>query len=223
MRAFIGGSGFTSDLGFEQKIVKTQFGNVLLFVKNKNIFLPRHGKSNSIPPHGINHRANICALNVLGVETIIAINSVGSLKQSLKPGSIVIPHDYVDFLPKSFFDFELTSITPELDAHLLKKIKQAAKKVKVLVKTGVYVQTHGPRFETKAEIAIIKKWGHVVGMTMASEATLAQELGIPYASICTVDNYANGLIKKPLSLDTLKKTQVKTQPKILKIIKELMK
>ncbi|MFH1126407.1 MAG: 6-oxopurine nucleoside phosphorylase, partial [Candidatus Altiarchaeota archaeon] len=63
---------------------------------------------------------------------------------------------------------------------------------------GVYVQTAGPRLETKAEINVIKKWGDVVGMTMASEAILAQERGLAYAAVCTVDNYAHGISKEIL-------------------------
>ncbi len=225
--AFIGGSGFSKRKlfdGFEKSYVKTQYGNVLLFVKGKVIYLARHGIHKSIPPHRINHRANICALNLLGAERIIGINSVGSLKETIKPGSIVVASDYVHLDPPSFHDFELKAITPQLDTDLIKKIKAAAKKAKVTTKnTGVYIQTKGPRFETKAEVSIIKKWGDIVGMTMASEATLAQEIGLPYASICAVDNYANGISKKKLTEATLKKTHEKTQPKMEKIIKELMR
>ena len=72
--AIIGGSGLQAEKflkGFEQQIIKTMYGNVLLFSKNKIVFLPRHGKNKNIPPHRVNHKANICALNLLGVEKII--------------------------------------------------------------------------------------------------------------------------------------------------------
>lgn len=224
--AFIGGSGFKREhflKDFKQHVVKTMYGNVLLYVKDKVVFLPRHGKNGNIPPHRISHKANICALNLLGVEKIFAINSVGSLNEKIKPGTLLIPDDYVDFSPDTFFEIELRSIAPELSEKLRKELIDAAKKARTAVKTsGIYVRTRGPRFETKAEIKVLKKWGDVVGMTMTQEATLAQELGLPYACICTVDNYVHGLSKKKLSEEQVHAVQKKNAPKIEKIIKEII-
>ena len=70
-------------------------------------------------------------------------------------------------------------------------------------KGGVYIQTIGPRLETKAEINLLKRYGHVVGMTMASEATLCMERELAYASICSVDNYCNGVLKEPLTMEEI--------------------
>ena len=75
------------------------------------------------------------------------------------------------------------------------------------VARGVYVETTGPRLETRAEIAFFKTVGDVVGMTMASEATLASEIGVPYASLCTVDNFAHGIADEPLSFEGIRETQ----------------
>lgn len=223
--AIIGGSGIENKEflnEFKQEIVKTMYGNVLLFVKGKTVFLPRHGKNKTIPPHKINHKANICALNLLGVEKIFSLCSVGSLKESIKPGSIVVPNDYVDFSPDSFLEFEMKFITPSIDRGLIKEIKDASKKAKVNVrKTGVYVQSRGPRLETKAEVKIIKRWGDIVGMTMAKEAYLAQELGIPYASICSVDNYANGIKSKRLKSEDIQKRAEKNSKKLIRIINKV--
>jgi 5'-methylthioadenosine phosphorylase len=195
-----------------------------LFTKDKVVFILRHGKNKNIPSHRINHKANICALNLLGVEKIIGINSAGSLNEKIKPGTLLLPSDYINFKPKSFFDFELRSIVPELNKDLLKDVKQAAKKAKVTVKgSGVYMISKGPRYETKAEIKIIKKWADIVGMTMAHEATLSQELGLKYACICSVDKYANGIAKKKLTEEQIEKKQKLNQPKIEKILKELIK
>ncbi len=225
--AYIIGSGFAAShllKDFDQAIVKTQYGNVLLYRKRKSIILLRHGKNLSIPSHRINYKANICALNLDGVERIVGINSVGSLKEAIVQGSLIIPDDYIDFLPQSFCDFELKTIIPALDGQVRAWLISAAKKSGVSVRTsGIYVNMCGPRFETAAEISVIRKWGHVVGMTMAKEATLAQELGIPYACICSVDNYAHGIGKHALSGDSLKKVYKKTQPKIEKILNLLMK
>jgi 5'-methylthioadenosine phosphorylase len=225
--AIIGGSGFSSEKflkGFKQHIVKTMYGNVLLFVKDKVVYLYRHGKNRNIPPHRINHKANICALNLLGVEKIIGLNSVGSLNEKIKPGSIIVADDYVNFNPESFFEFELRFVVPEINDKLRKDIISGAKKAKITVKSkGTYVQMKGPRYETKAEIKIIKKYGDIVGMTMASEATLSKELGLPYASLCVVCNYANGIGKKKFDSGGLEKYQKKLQPKVEKIVKEIIK
>ena len=132
--AIIVGSGFQTSKsikGFKQEIVKTMYGNVLLFLKDKVVYLPRHGKNKNIPPHRINHKANICALNLLGVEKIFAVNSSGSLNEKIKNGSLVVPDDYVNFNPESFFEFEIRHIVPELSEGLRKEIKAAANDRKV--------------------------------------------------------------------------------------------
>ncbi len=142
----------------------------------------------------------------------------------IKPGTIIIPDDYVNFNPDSFFEFEFRSISPEISEGLRKDIISAVKKVKIVARNKAsYVQTKGPRYETKAEVKVIKKWGDIMGMTMAHEATLSRELGIPYASICSVDNYANGISKAKMDEDKIEKIQKKNLPKIEKIIKEIIK
>jgi 5'-methylthioadenosine phosphorylase len=83
---------------------------------------------------------------------------------------------------------------------------------------GVYVQTTGPRLETPAEVAHFATLGDIVGMTMASEATLANELDIPYAAVCSVDNYCNGLVERPLTFDQIRVTQERTQAALIPIV-----
>jgi purine nucleoside phosphorylase len=164
------------------------------------VFLRRHG-TEGIPPHRINHRANVYALKKLTVTEVIGINSVGSLSENVPPGHIVIPHDYCSpWAIMTFYEHHVVHITPALDAALRKKLIQAAARANVAHETeGVYIQTTGPRLETKAEIALLKNFGLVVGMTMAHEATLCQEVGLAYASICSVDNYCHGIIEAPLT------------------------
>jgi 5'-methylthioadenosine phosphorylase len=159
------------------------------------VFLRRHG-TEGIPPHCINHRANIYALKKLTVTEVIGVNSVGSLSEQVPPGHIVIPHDYCSpWAIMTFYEHHVVHITPALDAALREKLLQAAARANVAHQTeGVYIQTIGPRLETKAEIALLKNFGLVVGMTMAHEATLCQEVGLAYASICSVDNYCHGII-----------------------------
>lgn len=172
-------------------------------------FLPRHGQDHRIPPHKLNHRANVWALKEVGVTHILGTSSTGSLKKTIRPGTFVVPHDFVGFwnIP-TYHDDRVVHATPTLDDSLRSALVAAAKDARASAKTrGVYVQTTGPRLETQAEIAFFKTIGDVVGMTMASEATLASEVEIPYASLCTVDNFAHGIVDEPLSFERIRETQ----------------
>jgi purine nucleoside phosphorylase len=190
----------------ETRVMETPFGEpsdhcAIGLLKGKEmVFLRRHG-TEGIPPHCINHRANIYALKKLTVTEVIGVNSVGSLSEQVPPGHIVIPHDYCcPWAIMTFYEHRVVHITPALDAALRKKLIQAAARANVAHTTeGVYIQTIGPRLETKAEIALLKNFGLVVGMTMSHEATLCQEVGLAYASICSVDNYCHGIIEAPLT------------------------
>lgn len=184
------------------------------------IFLARHGKDHRIPPHKLNHRANLWALKDLGATHILATSSTGSLKKAIRPGTFVVPDDFIGFwgIP-TFHDDRVVHVTPSLDDGLRAAFVAAAKAAKASVRDGgVYVQTTGPRLETRAEIAYFKTIGDVVGMTMASEATLASELGIPYASLCTIDNFGNGIVDEPLSFERIRETQHRNADLTRKIV-----
>jgi len=173
-------------------------------------FLARHGPSHRVPPHRVNHRANLWALKEAGADRILATSSVGSLKLPLRPGTFVVPHDFVSFwnIP-TFFDEEVRHVTPSIDEALRKTLLASARTARARASPkGIYVQATGPRLETKAEITFFKKLGDVVGMTVASEATLARELGIPYAALCSVDNYCHGLTPKPLAFKEIQGKQI---------------
>ena len=165
----------------------TPFGPAEVYI-GKIVLLNRH--LNRTPPHQINHKANLAAMKILGVDRLIVIGSTGSMKETIPPGSLVIPDDY--FSPwdiPTLHDNDVfhipPSIDPDLRAELAGLIPEAV--------PGTYFQTHGPRFETRSEIACFARDTDVVGMTVASELTLANELGIKCAALCTVDNYANGI------------------------------
>jgi len=180
----------------EEKEVETIYGSVYLLVTDAYVFSPRHGKESNIPPHRINYNAIISAFKELGAERIVGATSVGSLKRDITPRSLVVPHDYISLcgIPTIYGD-ELVHITPGLDEGLRTAILNVAKELDIkLVAKGVYFQTSGPRLETRAEINFMKNYADIVGMNMASEATLAKELGLRYANISTVDNYAHGII-----------------------------
>ena len=184
------------------------------------VVLARHGRGHRVPPHRLNHRANLWALKQLGVTHILATSSTGSLKAAIRPGTFVVPHDFVAFwnIP-TFHDDTVHHATPSLDEGLRKALAKAAKAAGATARPrGVYVQTTGPRLETRAEIAHFSSLGDVLGMTMASEATLASELGIPYAALCSVDNYCNGIVNRPLTYEAIQKTQRKNADAVRKIL-----
>lgn len=206
------------------KNLKTPYGKINYYQAKNCIFVPRHGIEENIPPHRINHLANIYGLKKLGIKYIFSFNSVGSLKKELKPGELVIPDDYINFEPLTFYNRKIKHITPEISPKLRKILIKILKKLKLRFKDkGVYFQTKGPRLETRAEINLIKNFADVVGMTMGKEATLANELDLEYISLCSIDNYAHGIVKNPLSIEEIEKGRLKTVSKIEKIIKEIIK
>ncbi|MFH1055828.1 MAG: MTAP family purine nucleoside phosphorylase [Candidatus Altiarchaeota archaeon] len=197
--------------------VDTPYGKATVVEGDDITFIQRHGSGN-IPPHMINHRANIWALSKLA-ESVIGVGSSGSLKLSIKPPAIVVPDDYIDSNPQTFYDNEIRHVTPGFDEGLRRQILSTARKSKIkVIDKGIYVQTRGPRLETKAEVRMLTKYADIVGMTIASEATLASELGLKYAAICSVDNYANGLTKKKLDFHEVKSAAMKQQASIEQII-----
>lgn len=188
------------------------------------VFLSRHGAAHAIPPHRLNHRANLWALKELGATAILATASTGSLKKSIRPGSFVVPHDFVAFwdIP-TFHDEDVVHATPGLDARLRDILVDGGKAAGASIRSrGVYVQTSGPRLETPAEIRHFASLGDVVGMTMASEATLASELDLPYAAVCSVDNFCNGIVERPLTFEQIRATQAKSQDMLRKIVEKAL-
>ena len=164
-------------------------------------FLPRHGLSHAVPPHRVNYRANIFALHILGVERVFATNAVGGINRRLKPGDLVAPSDFVDFtkLRKGTF-YDGTPVThvdmsqpycPEIRGVLIEAARHVGESI---WDEAVLACTEGPRYETPAEVKMLRSLGcDVVGMTGMPEAVLARELEMCYASLCYVSNMAVGL------------------------------
>ena len=208
----------------KEEEVTTDYGSVFSLVMTVDsqeiVFIPRHGKEQNIPPHRINYRANMRAFKDLGVEEIIGVTSVGSLKRTITPQSLIVPHDYISlFTVPSYYDNELVHVTPGLDESLRVRIIGAAQDLGAeVVDRGVYFQTLGPRLETKAEIDFIKDYADVVGMNMASEATLATELELRYANISTVDNYAHGIVEEPLEYEDIVAAAAKSRADLEKVL-----
>lgn len=173
------------------------------------IFLARHGAGHAIPPHRINYRANIWALRQLGVERVIGTGAVGSLREDFAPGDCVLADGFIDFTrgrPLTFYEGEAvvpggptgvvhTDMTEPYCRELRGILAAAAGTEGIALHDGgCYVCTDGPRFESPAEIRAYRRLGaDIVGMTNLPEVILARELGMCYALIAMVTNYAAGM------------------------------
>ena len=165
-------------------------------------FLARHGEGHSLPPHKINYRANLAALKAIGATRVLAMNTVGGITAQCGPRVLACPDQLIDYtwgristlceepgtevLHVDFGD----PYTPSLRVGVITAAKQAGV---ALVDAGCYGATQGPRLETKAEIARMRRDGcDLVGMTGMPEAGLARELGLDYACLAIVANWAAG-------------------------------
>jgi 5'-methylthioadenosine phosphorylase len=219
MLGIIGGTSllFSKLPPLEKQIVSTPFGTAEILAGNI-VMLMRH--QNGLPPHRINHRANLAALALSGVDRIIAFGSSGSLNVKIEPGSLLIPTDYISLTDiPSIHDHAIEHVRPELSVDLSRRLCALIPSARL---GGVYVQTKGPRIETMSEVQALAGIADVVGMTLASEATLACELSMEFAALCTVDNYANGLGGSVLTYDhilsTSREHRARTDEVVMKII-----
>ena len=196
--AFISGTSIVNSTLFaawDVKTIETAHGPVTYKAKGDFALINRHGYAFPLPPHSINYRANIRALADLGFQDVVSLNSVGSLKTELPPGTFVSCSDYVGLQqgPATFYDVELKGGAPGIANNLIPLLISKLAPEFTIHPGKVYVQMRGPRFETKAEIRIVQAWGDVIGMTAAHEADLCTEAGLRYNSLALIDNYANGL------------------------------
>ena len=211
MLAVIGGSGLTKLANLEvrrRKLWRTPYGDpsgALIFGRIGGcdvVFLARHGYGHTIAPHEVNYRANLWALKQAGAHEVVSVASVGGIRNDLWPGAIVLPHQIIDYTwgrastffegpgaPVNHIDFT-QPYSRDLRARLLKAAAGCGERI---TDGGVYAATQGPRLETAAEINRLAGDGaDVVGMTGMPEAALAREIGLEYAAIAVVANYAAG-------------------------------
>ena len=225
MLAVIGGTGLSRLTDFtdqSQLPVKTPFDDSPVIVNlvrcegGDFLFLPRHGEGHKVPPHKINYRANLKALEHLGASRIIAVNAVGGIGPGMGPGAFCVPDQIIDYSwgrEHTFFSGGAAGVnhvdfTEPYDesarALLLKAAAQANQsepRRRTVLDGGVYGCTQGPRLETAAEIRRLRQDGcTMVGMTGMPEAGLARELDLPYACIALSVNWAPGLDDAPLDV-----------------------
>lgn len=213
--AIIGGTGLYDAQLLQQaqrETVTTPYGDVEVTLGvwqgTPVAFLPRHGYHHAVPPHQVNYRANIRALQAIGVKQVLATAAVGSLRRELSPGSLVVIHDFIDLTknrPSTFFDGKQGVVHIDMSDPYCRRLRQillaTAEEEGIPVRDGgIYVCTEGPRFETCAEIRAYASWGgDVVGMTSVPEVVLAKEAEMCYASVAVVTNYCSGIQSKPLT------------------------
>lgn len=224
----IGGSAFLEGPppdGTEPHRVETERGRVELHVDDTSVFLRRHGDGDYRPPHRVPHHAHALALASLGVRRAVGLCSVGGLHGEMRPGDLIVPEDYLSFHPPpTFARDERLHIVPTLDGPLRGLLLEVARAAAGSARDGgVYAETRGPRFETRAEVRMLAEHADVVGMTAASEATLLQERGIAYALLGIVDNYAHGVGEETLTLEGFDQRVDENRDRARELLQELRK
>jgi len=211
MLAIIGGSGLTQLANLEithRQVIRTPYGEpsgALTFGhinSEEVIFLARHGYGHTIAPHDVNYRANIWAIHSRGVKDLISVASVGGIHPDLKPGTIVIPDQIIDYTHGRQTTYREGRDTPVVHMDFTDPYSQKMRELclraveaagETCIDGGVYAAVQGPRLETRAEINRLERDGAtMVGMTGMPEAALAKEIGLSYATIGVVANHAAG-------------------------------
>ncbi|HUX97493.1 MAG TPA: S-methyl-5'-thioadenosine phosphorylase [Bacteroidales bacterium] len=205
----IGGSGLENpDIlrSPEERTFETPYGlpsSTLLSgnLNGKNVvILSRHGRDHTIPPSGVNNRANIHALKKSGCTHIIATTACGSLRDEIRRGDLVVPDQFIDFTRRrelTFFDefkpgtMNHTPMADPFDKNLRNLILSSASGIGLPIhKSGTVITIEGPRFSTRAESRMFRLWGaDIINMSVAPEAIMANEIGIPYAAIAMSTDY----------------------------------
>jgi 5'-methylthioadenosine phosphorylase len=240
--AIIGGSGLTqlsSMQGTRRKVARTPYGEpsgALTFGRIgacEVVFLARHGYGHTIAPHEVNYRANLWALKDAGAIEVVSVASVGAISASLAPGTLVAPHQIIDYTwgrAATFFEGKGTAVnhidfTEPYSRSLRAKLLSAAKACgEAVIGQGVYAATQGPRLETAAEIDRLGRDGaDLVGMTGMPEAALAREISLEYATIAVIANYAAGRgdSQRAIPLDKIAAVLEQAMGRVRRIIERL--
>ena len=202
----IGGSGLYELAGLaaaEEVAVDTPYGPPSDVVVRGRVgdttllFLPRHGRGHRTPPSAINYRANVCAMKKLGATHLVSISAVGSMKEAILPGHVVIVDQFIDLTKRrqsTFFDDGLVAhvgFSDPVCPLLSEAAAGAARRAGATVHgKGTYVCMEGPQFSTRAESRLYRSWGvDVIGMTAMPEAKLAREAELPYATVALATDY----------------------------------
>jgi 5'-methylthioadenosine phosphorylase len=223
----IGGSGLDNPDIFSNprdEVVTTKYGAPSSPLKHGNIgavaviLLARHGREHTIPPTQVNFRANIAALKAAGCTHILATTAVGSLRETIRRGDLVVLDQFIDFTKQRKMSYHESfephnAIHPAMpdpfDEDLRKILIDEGKRLGYPIhEKGTVVTIEGPRFSTRAESHMFRAWGaDVINMSIATEAVLANEAGIPYAAVAMstdYDSWKND--EEPVSWEAVSKT-----------------
>ena len=239
--AIIGGTGLTTlkNLAIERReVVHTPYGQPSgplshgRLCGKEVVFLPRHGSGHTIAPHDVNYRANLWALDHIGVTKVIAIAAVGGITPAMVPAALVIPDQIIDYTSArqhTFFQGSLEQVThidftfpycEELRADLITAGRAAGLS---LIGPGTYGATQGPRLETAAEINRMERDGcDIVGMTGMPEAALARELGLCYATCAVCANWAAGRGEGEISMEDIDRTLKTGMEKVRTLLEQVI-
>lgn len=237
MLGIIAGTGIYKLLNMKnvkEDRIYTPFGepsDALLFgiLEGKSIaFLSRHGRKHTIPPHRINNKANIWLLKNSGIKRVISVSAVGSLKDEIKPGTIVFPDQLIDFgrVIETFYngpDVYHVSLADPFCKNMRKIFIEVAEKLNIeFLEKGTYIRISGPRFSTRAESKMFRRFADIIGMTVASEAILAREMEICYANISMVTDY-DVWAEKPVDAQEVLKVMKENSKKVEMILRNVIK
>lgn len=234
-----GGSGFYSLLENVSEVkVDTPYGPpsdaiMLAAVSGRKVaFLPRHGRSHSIPPHKINYRANVWAFKQLGVQAVISPCAAGSLQKHVAPGSFVVCDQYVDRTwgrADTFFDGPIVSHVSAADPYCPTLRRLACDVIRAngipCHEKGTIVVLPGPRFTTKAESKWYSDAGwEVINMTQYPEAHLCREMGMAVVNISLITDYDSGLVAdaEPVNAESVLEVFAKNSQNIRKVVLDLI-
>jgi 5'-deoxy-5'-methylthioadenosine phosphorylase len=240
--AIIGGSGLTKLANLEvgtRRVARTPYGDPSGPITYGRIsgsdvlFLARHGYGHTIAPHEVNYRANLWALKQAGADAVISVASVGGIRKDIWPGTLLVPHQIIDYTwgristffegpgaPVNHIDFT-EPYSREMRARILRAAAGVGERIN---DGGVYAATQGPRLETAAEIDRLERDGaDIVGMTGMPEAGLAREIGLEYAAIAVVANYAAGRgdSARAVALDKIETVLEEAMGRVRRIIEKV--
>ncbi len=204
--AVIGGSGIESMSGFgelEAVTLTTPYGAPSAAILRGRVgetpllFLPRHGSRHELAPHELNSRANICALKSLGATHVVSLSAVGSMRETIRPGDVVVVDQYIDWTrlrPSTFFEGGIVahvSMAEPVCPVLARAASEAAARCGAVVHgRGTYLCMEGPHFSTRAESQLYRSWNiDVIGMTALPEAKLAREAELSYVTLAFATDY----------------------------------
>lgn len=240
----IGGTGLSNMeiLQDSQEIkLETRFGSPSSIPRRHKagnlevIILSRHGRQHTLPPTQVNHRANIQVLKDMGVTHILASTAVGSLREEIGRGDLIIPDQFIDFTrlrPLSIFsefppETPLHTSMPEpFDADLRNKLIRACEELNIAHhKTGTVLTIEGPRFSTRAESRMYRIWGaDIVNMSIAPECIMAAESGIPYAALAMSTDYDSWKVEeKPVTWQEIMEVFSQNVDKVLAVFQRVIK